>query len=99
MANREVKIFCPRCAWEPKQSSRWMCLCLHCWNTFDTGGVCPSCGKVWTETQCLACQRWSPHADWYHEFVSEEVGTRTERLAEEASEGQIVFNNNRSRVG
>ena len=68
MASREVKIYCPKCEWKPLDSSRWMCTCLHVWNTFDTGGACPSCGRVWTETQCLACHRWSLHADWYHEF-------------------------------
>lgn len=42
------------------------------WNTFDTGGVCPQCGKYWEDTQCLACGAWSRHADWYHELASTE---------------------------
>jgi hypothetical protein len=42
-----------------------MCECLHVWNTFDTRGVCPACGHQWKETQCLRCQAWSPHEEWY----------------------------------
>jgi hypothetical protein len=59
------RIRCPKCAWEPSRHDVWMCLCLHVWNTFDTGGVCPSCGRQWTETQCQRCHEWSPHQDWY----------------------------------
>ena len=28
-------------------------------------GVCPACHQQWSETQCLRCQAWSAHADWY----------------------------------
>ena len=62
---RRVRIRCPRCSWEPRRHDLWRCLCLHAWNTFDTGGVCPACGHAWAETQCLRCHEWSPHADWY----------------------------------
>jgi hypothetical protein len=58
---------CPRCSWEPGRDDLWMCTCLHSWNTFDTGGVCPACDRRWTETQCLRCQDWSPHGDWYED--------------------------------
>ncbi|RYD75769.1 MAG: hypothetical protein EOP84_17795 [Verrucomicrobiaceae bacterium] len=90
MASREVKIYCPKCEWEPRQSSQWMCQCRHCWNTFDTGGVCPKCGKVWTETQCLACHKWSAHSDWYHEFISEDHSSREEATHPAAMPGAIV---------
>jgi hypothetical protein len=59
------RIRCPRCAWEPRREDRWMCTCLHVWNTFDTRGVCPGCGQEWRETQCLRCKAWSRHHDWY----------------------------------
>jgi len=59
------RIRCPRCGWEPGRHDRWACTCLHSWNTFDTGGVCPACGREWSETQCLRCNAWSRHADWY----------------------------------
>jgi len=62
---RHNRIRCPRCGWEPGANDLWMCTCLHTWNTFDTRGVCPSCGRKWTDTQCLRCAEWSPHDDWY----------------------------------
>lgn len=63
------KIRCPLCRWEPQKTDRWVCDpgCHHRWNTFDTAGICPSCGKHWDETACLRCGGWSPHADWYEE--------------------------------
>jgi len=61
------RIRCPRCGWEPERDSRWSCSCLHSWNTFDTEGRCPSCGRKWAETQCLRCHQWSPHREWYVE--------------------------------
>jgi hypothetical protein len=59
------RIRCPRCAWEPRREDLWMCVCLFVWNTFETGGVCPSCGHRWAETQCQRCHEWSAHLDWY----------------------------------
>ena len=59
------RIRCPACAWEPQKEDQWTCECLHSWNTFDTGGVCPSCDRRWTETQCPHCHVWSRHEDWY----------------------------------
>jgi len=56
--DRRVEIFCPKCKWEPRQEDQWICRpgCSCVWNTFDTCGVCPDCGKVYEWTQCLACQ-------------------------------------------
>jgi hypothetical protein len=64
---RGGKIRCPKCAWEPRREDRWYCNpgCGHTWNTFDTRGACPSCGKQWHETVCLRCGAWSRHEDWY----------------------------------
>ncbi len=62
---RRSRIRCPRCGWHPGKRDRWQCSCLFVWNTFDTEGVCPSCGRRWHETQCMACHVWSPHKDWY----------------------------------
>lgn len=61
------RIRCPKCAWVPKASDRWMCRegCRHTWNTFDTQGRCPRCGVQWEDTKCLSCLRWSRHRDWY----------------------------------
>ena len=90
MKKREVKIYCPKCAWEPQPSSRWWCGqssggCGWSWNTFDTGGVCPECGKAWEETACPECHCWSTHRAWYHEFITE-----TSEVAEEVAIGNSL---------
>ena len=61
------RIRCPRCGWIPRRHDRWSCqpICGTFWNTFETGGKCPGCGKQWEHTACLACHGWSRHADWY----------------------------------
>ncbi len=64
-ASEPPRIRCPLCGWSPRKDDLWSCACGNEWNTFDTGGVCPACLHQWTETQCLSCARWSPHADWY----------------------------------
>jgi hypothetical protein len=61
----EDRIRCPFCGWTPSARDTWMCSCLHLWNTFDTGGVCPECLKQWMETQCPKCHHWTPHSAWY----------------------------------
>ncbi|NNF58909.1 MAG: hypothetical protein HKN04_11790 [Rhodothermaceae bacterium] len=61
-----MNIHCPKCRWEPTPEARWTCRCGTIWNTFETGGQCPACRKVWRDTQCLACAQWSKHHDWYH---------------------------------
>jgi hypothetical protein len=66
------RIRCPRCGWEPRPGDRWGCLCGHVWNTFETEGVCPGCGRAWEETQCHRCHAWSLHRDWY--VTEEETG-------------------------
>ncbi len=65
-----MKIYCPICQWQPTADSRWVCHpgCDHCWNTFDTHGRCPQCGKVWRNTRCLVCLEWSKHVHWYHDL-------------------------------
>ena len=62
---RRAKIRCPRCAWVPGATDRWMCSCGFMWNTFDTHGLCPACQYQWKDTACPACCEWSPHDDWY----------------------------------
>src|SRR5690349_22437659 len=70
---RGPRIRCPKCAWEPRREDTWACACLHQWNTFDTGGVCPACQRQWLETQCPRCDGWSAHLAWY---VTDEDGER-----------------------
>jgi hypothetical protein len=73
MKKRAIHIHCPACSWQPGPGSVWYCTCSHAWNTFDTGGVCPSCGHAWEKTQCLSCSQWALHREWYHELISEEA--------------------------
>ena len=65
----DIKIECPKCAWEPDGGAYWSCTCGHVWNTFATAGRCPSCNKQWKHTQCIrhqgGCNEFSPHLDWY----------------------------------
>lgn len=58
-------IRCPVCHWRPRRSDRWICSCGWEWNTFDTRGRCPQCAFQRLKTQCLACEQWSLHEDWY----------------------------------
>ena len=69
-------IACPACDWRPGPADLWQCTCGHVWHTFRTHGVCPHCGKIWRETQCLACHQWSEHEDWYHD----DDGVRIEEI-------------------
>jgi len=66
---KKSEIFCPKCAYRPQATDRWICeaACRCVWNTFDTRGVCPQCGKNWEDTACPQCHAWSPHKEWYHE--------------------------------
>ena len=68
---RRPRIRCPHCAWEPRKSDRWACGCLHEWHTFDTGGVCPACGRLWVKTQCLKCLEWALHIEWYEDAADD----------------------------
>jgi hypothetical protein len=69
-------IRCPLCKWRPVRDDFWECCdCDHpeyfhggCgteWNTFETGGKCPTCAHQWTWTSCQNCWMWSKHNDWY----------------------------------
>ncbi len=65
LGGRGLHICCPKCAWVPQSESLWGCKCDTNWNTFDTGGCCPSCRTQWLYTVCLQCRKVSPHAEWY----------------------------------
>jgi len=63
-------VSCPKCGWEPNEGDIWVCdECRIKWNTFNTHGKCPGCGKVFIDTQCRArtggCGQLSLNADWY----------------------------------
>ena len=65
-----LRIRCPKCDWEPDEKALWVCdVCNTKWNTFETHGCCPTCGKVFEDTMCSrrrgGCGQMSPNADWY----------------------------------
>ena len=69
-----MRIYCPKCGYEPPPQARWVCHpdgCGHVWNTFATHGICPRCKKMWPLTSCPRCQQWSPHDNWYHDDISQ----------------------------
>ena len=57
-------------------------MCGHVWNTFETGGVCPSCGEHFEHTQCLRCRLFSPHKEWYHDTDPESLPTEALEISE-----------------
>src|SRR6202000_964871 len=70
---KQIRVSCPKCGWEPDDTCKWMCdVCQTRWNTFDTHGRCPGCGKVFIDTQCSkrrgGCGQMSLNADWYEEI-------------------------------
>ena len=83
-----VRIYCPKCAWEPSAGDRWMCIpgCRTVWNTFETRARCPGCSKPWRVTQCLACGVTSLHEDWYHDEASDSDAD----VESEAREGELL---------
>jgi len=71
---KKIHISCPKCGWEPDDTCTWVCdVCQTKWNTFDTHGRCPGCGKVFIDTQCSkrrgGCGEMSLNKDWYVEIV------------------------------
>ncbi len=56
---------CPGCRTAPPVGARWKC--GHCgqpFDTFQTRGVCPSCGTQYATTMCLHCKEQHPMNDW-----------------------------------
>ena len=80
----DIRIRCPKCEWEPDGGPYWECDCGTRWNTFDTMGTCPRCGRKWHDTQCPGpffpggCGAWSPHDDWY--IIPFDPGEMVERI-------------------
>ena len=70
---KKISIFCPKCEERPGILDEWVCTCGCVWNTFETCGVCPDCGKVWEFTACYNCGQWSLHSAWYHEYSPDNV--------------------------
>ena len=87
----EIKIRCPECGWRPDGKPHWHCSCGHSWNTFETAGRCPSCGREHHLTQCVrkagGCQTLSRHEDWYEGLghIMDEIGKEVVQIIENRS--------------
>jgi hypothetical protein len=56
---------CPACASPPLIGKFWQCSnCQASFDTYETGGVCPSCGNSYQVTECASCQTRSPIQQW-----------------------------------
>jgi hypothetical protein len=86
-----IKITCPKCGWEPNGYHYWKCACGQTWNTFETKGKCPNCGKQWQDTHCPGCGDPSKHETWYHIFTEEEKSAVVNR-AELTRRKEIIEN-------
>jgi Zn-dependent protease len=62
---RRTGYSCPSCRSAPPLGAFWACgQCGAPFDTFDTGGRCPSCGAVFRETRCVDCGRPGPIGAW-----------------------------------
>lgn len=63
---RHMDASCPDCGAHPPAGPYWVC--PHCQTVFDIFAqmaACPGCGMRAYESQCLECQKSSPHMQWY----------------------------------
>ncbi len=64
-APRRLDSFCPACSQSPSIGAYWLCgRCRQPFDTFESGGVCPSCSTSFAQTMCLNCGALSQMADW-----------------------------------
>jgi Zn-dependent protease len=62
---RRTGYTCPSCRSAPLLGDVWACgRCGSSFDTFETGGRCPSCGAEFGETRCADCGHSSPIAGW-----------------------------------
>lgn len=61
---------CPSCHTAPPLGLFWTCNnCSTRFDTFETGGICPSCAARFTTTMCLDCRHKAPIAEWQPGYV------------------------------
>jgi Zn-dependent protease len=62
---RHPNAFCPFCREHPPQAPLWSCPCGSRFDTFQTGGNCPACGRTYQTTMCPFCAQLSPLHLWF----------------------------------
>jgi len=61
---------CPSCHTAPPLGPFWTCnKCNTRFDTFETGGICPSCATRFANTTCLDCRHNAPIAQWQPGYV------------------------------
>jgi Zn-dependent protease len=56
---------CPNCHAAPPMGPVWVCdLCGQNFDSFESGGRCPNCGKLHENTMCVECRTMSPIGAW-----------------------------------
>jgi len=56
---------CPSCRAAPPLGVYWQCgACGHPFDTFESGAVCPQCGKQFATTACMDCREQHPMSEW-----------------------------------
>jgi Zn-dependent protease len=56
---------CPACGRPPVMGKFWQCSnCQTAFDTFETAGICPSCGNSFQVTECAGCRTRSPITAW-----------------------------------
>ena len=71
--NNEGIIRCPNCLYPPPKGSYWRCDekekqgCGFAFDTFQTGAICPRCGRKFSYTQCPICGNWAPYSKWFNQ--------------------------------
>lgn len=65
LAPRHQNYRCPNCQAHPLKGNFWNCgRCGTAFDTFESGGNCPSCGLNYDTTTCPECRRGYPMATW-----------------------------------
>lgn len=67
---RRTGFACPSCHTAPPLGLFWTCnQCSTRFDTFETGGICPSCATRFSNTMCLDCRHKAPIAEWQPGYV------------------------------
>ncbi len=62
---RHNSFSCPGCRVHPPRAALWTCGdCQEPFDTFETGGACPACERVFAGTACPDCGQAHPFEQW-----------------------------------
>ncbi len=72
---RRHEFACPTCKAAPPVGQFWKCnACTSAFDTFASGGQCPTCGTKFPLTMCLDCRAKHPMSDWAQSVYSMSSG-------------------------